>query len=152
MKVLILGSDGLIGRPLTEYLRLSNEVVEFDNYSNPVTDLRVPAILDNVLSEIDFVFFLAFDVGGSVYLKKYQDTYEFISNNIKIMNNTFDSSGTKWHPVYFCIKSDVRHDSFILWTSEVYRREVYTLSEWEDSQIMECLRERRIFNQISCHN
>ena len=91
MKILILGSDGQIGRPLTEYLRLNNEVVRFDNYSNPRQDLRIPNILDSILPGIDFVFFLAFDVGGSVYLKKNQDTFEFISNNIKIMNNTFDS-------------------------------------------------------------
>jgi nucleoside-diphosphate-sugar epimerase len=35
------------------------------------------------------VFFLAFDVGGSHYLEKYQDTFAFISNNLKIMTNTF---------------------------------------------------------------
>jgi nucleoside-diphosphate-sugar epimerase len=92
MKILVLGSDGQIGQPLTQYLKkLSNEVIEFDIYSNPITDLRIPNILDNILPIIDFVFFLAFDVGGSVYLKVYQDSYEFISNNIKIMNNTFDS-------------------------------------------------------------
>ncbi len=37
----------------------------------------------------DFVFFLAFDVGGSRYLKKYQHTYEFINNNTRIMANVF---------------------------------------------------------------
>jgi len=92
MKVLILGSDGQIGESLTKYLKsLNNDVIEFDIFSNPITDLRVPNILDNILQDVDFVFFLAFDVGGSIYLKTYQDTYEFISNNIKIMNNTFDS-------------------------------------------------------------
>ena len=92
MRVLVLGSDGQIGKPLTEYLRtLNHVVVEFDIYSNPITDLRIPTILDNILTTVDFVFFLAFDVGGSLYLKTYQDTYEFISNNMKIMDNTFDS-------------------------------------------------------------
>jgi len=92
MKILVLGSDGQIGEPLTRYLRsLNNTVIEFDIFSNPITDLRISNILDNVLPTIDFVFFLAFDVGGSIYLKEYQDTYEFISNNVKIMNNTFDS-------------------------------------------------------------
>ena len=37
----------------------------------------------------DFIFFLAFDVGGSRYLKKYQNTFDFISNNMRIMENTF---------------------------------------------------------------
>jgi nucleoside-diphosphate-sugar epimerase len=91
MKVLILGSDGQIGRPLTNILRLNNEVIEFDNHSDQRQDLRIPDVLDSILPDVDFVFFLAFDVGGSIYLKKKQDTYDFISNNIKIMNNTFDS-------------------------------------------------------------
>ena len=91
MKVLVLGSDGQIGRPLTNILRLNNEVIEFDNHSDEHQDLRIPGILDSIVPDVDFVFFLAFDVGGSIYLKKKQDTYEFISNNIKIMNNTFDS-------------------------------------------------------------
>jgi nucleoside-diphosphate-sugar epimerase len=92
MKILVLGSDGQIGEPLVEFLsNLHHNVIKFDIYSNPITDLRVPNILDGILSSIDFVFFLAFDVGGSVYLKKYQNSYEFISNNMKIMTNTFDS-------------------------------------------------------------
>jgi nucleoside-diphosphate-sugar epimerase len=102
MKVLVLGSDGQIGSPLTEYLqRQGNDVTEFDNLTNPITDLRIPHILDGILSEIDFVFFLAFDVGGSVYLKEHQNTYEFISNNIKIMNNTFDSLRKSGTPFIF---------------------------------------------------
>ena len=39
----------------------------------------------------DFVFFLAFDVGGSRYLKKYQHTYDFINNNAQMMVNVFNA-------------------------------------------------------------
>merc|ERR1711991_260864 len=49
--------------------------------------------MGNLISKIkksDFIFFLAFDVGGSRYLKKYQNTYQFISNNIRILENTFE--------------------------------------------------------------
>jgi nucleoside-diphosphate-sugar epimerase len=35
------------------------------------------------------VFFLAFDVGGSRYLKKYQHTFQFIDNNARLMANAF---------------------------------------------------------------
>ena len=38
----------------------------------------------------DFVYFLAFDVGGSRYLKKYQKTFEFVHNNVQLMENTFE--------------------------------------------------------------
>ena len=37
----------------------------------------------------EFVFFLAFDVGGSRYLKKYQHTFKFIDNNTRMMANAF---------------------------------------------------------------
>ena len=37
----------------------------------------------------DFIFFLAFDVGGSHYLKKYQHTFNFINNNTRVMANAF---------------------------------------------------------------
>jgi len=114
MRVLILGSDGQIGRPLTKYLRLNNEVIEFDYYLNPRQDLRIPDVLEYILQSIDFVFFLAFDVGGSVYLKNKQDSYEFISNNIKIMNNTFDSLRKYNTPFIFASSqmSDMSHSSY----------------------------------------
>lgn len=92
MKILVLGSDGQVGSELTNYLRSNNhEVVEFDIASNIENDLRIPNVLDTILPDIDFVFFLAFDVGGSTYLKKYQNTYEFLNNNITLMASTFDS-------------------------------------------------------------
>ena len=46
-------------------------------------------IRDRAIESADFVFFLAFDVGGSRYLKKYQHTFEFINNNARMMANTF---------------------------------------------------------------
>jgi len=114
MKILILGSDGQIGKPLTNFLRSGNEVIEFDNHSNPKHDLRIPGILDKIMREVEFVFFLAFDVGGSIYLKKNQDTYEFISNNVKIMNNTFDSLKKYDVPFIFASSqmSDMIHSSY----------------------------------------
>jgi len=45
--------------------------------------------LENAIETADFVFFLAFDVGGSRYLKKYQNTFDFINNNTRLMANVF---------------------------------------------------------------
>ena len=45
--------------------------------------------LEDVIENADFVFFLAFDVGGSRYLKKYQHTFQFIDNNSRLMANSF---------------------------------------------------------------
>ena len=93
MKVTILGSSGQIGAYLTEYLReKGHEVTEFDRNRHHGEDLtQIPNHnLDRAIKNADFVFFLAFDVGGSRYLKKYQHTFDFINNNARLMVNVFD--------------------------------------------------------------
>ena len=92
MKVTILGSGGQIGAYLTEYLRKKDyEVFEFDISNGEHQDMtRIPnSYLRNAIMTSDFVFFLAFDVGGSHYLKKYQHTFKFINNNTRLMANVF---------------------------------------------------------------
>ena len=49
--------------------------------------------MNSLIKRSDFIFFLAFDVGGSRYLKLYQDSAQFISNNLLIMENTFSLIG-----------------------------------------------------------
>ena len=91
-KILILGSSGQIGKHLVEFLKNKNYYVdEFDIEISNDHDMRVynNSVLKNSIKQADFVFFLAFDVGGSKYLNKYQDTYTFINNNVNIMSNTF---------------------------------------------------------------
>ena len=91
-KVLILGSSGQIGAYLTDYLRSKEyEVTEFDIVNGENEDLTtIPnSKLMHDIRLADFVFFLAFDVGGSRYLKKYQHTYDFINNNTRLMANVF---------------------------------------------------------------
>jgi len=92
MKILNLGSSGQIGAYLSDYLRRKGHVViDFDKVDNDNHDLAtIPnQYLENAIQTADFVFFLAFDVGGSRYLKKYQHTFEFINNNARLMVNTF---------------------------------------------------------------
>lgn len=91
--ILILGSSGQIGLELTKFLKSKNyNVFEFDIVEDELEDLRIHnnEILEKYIRESDFVFFLAFDVGGSRYLQKYQKTFDFLHNNIRIMSNTFD--------------------------------------------------------------
>ena len=93
MKVTILGSSGQIGAYLTEYLRKKgHEVTEFDNNFDEKHDMTViPNIkLHGAIMNSDFVYFLAFDVGGSHYLKKYQHTFGFLDNNARMMVNAFE--------------------------------------------------------------
>ena len=92
MKILVLGSEGQIGAYLSEYLRdKGHEVTEFDIVNGEDQDLtKIPnPKLQHDIRLSDFVFFLAFDVGGSRYLKKYQHTYDFINNNTRLMANVF---------------------------------------------------------------
>jgi len=92
MRVTILGSEGQIGAYLTEYLRgKGHEVTEFDIARHHGEDLtQIPNHnLDRAIKNADFVFFLAFDVGGSRYLKKYQHTFKFLDNNARMMVNVF---------------------------------------------------------------
>ena len=91
-KVAILGSSGQIGAYLTEYLRKKGYFVrEFDIVNGQHEDMtHIPnPFLRNMIMDSDFVFFLAFDVGGSHYLKKYQHTFKFLNNNTRMMANVF---------------------------------------------------------------
>ena len=92
MKITILGSGGQIGSYLTEYLKNKGHTIhEFDvvnGIHQDMTTIPNPE-LHRVVKDCDFVFFLAFDVGGSRYLKKYQHTFQFIDNNARLMANAF---------------------------------------------------------------
>ena len=92
-KVLILGSEGQVGAHLKDYLKNKNySVLEFDIATSKSQDLRKfrNKKLAELIRQSSFVYFLAFDVGGSRYLSKYQNTFGFVSNNILLMQNTFE--------------------------------------------------------------
>jgi nucleoside-diphosphate-sugar epimerase len=92
MNITVLGSSGQIGSYLTEYLRKKgHNVIEFDKVESPDQDMtHIPnQYLEESIKKSDFIFFLAFDVGGSRYLKKYQHTFQFINNNCRLMANAF---------------------------------------------------------------
>jgi nucleoside-diphosphate-sugar epimerase len=103
MKYLILGSSGQIGGHLCGFFRQRGDaVIEYDLVNSPEQDLRRSSkhLLEK-MREADFVMFMAFDVGGSRYLKTYQHTYEFVSNNVKIMDNVFDALKETAKPFIF---------------------------------------------------
>ena len=91
-RILILGSGGQIGAYLTDYLnKIGYEVLEFDivnGLHHDMTEIPNPELHRKIMLS-HFVFFLAFDVGGSHYLKKYQHTFKFIDNNARMMANVF---------------------------------------------------------------
>lgn len=91
--ILVLGSSGQIGHHFCHYLEKKKyNVLKFDILDGKKYDLRINnnIKLIKLLKKSSYIFFLAFDVGGSRYLKKYQNSSKFILNNLKIMNNTFE--------------------------------------------------------------
>jgi nucleoside-diphosphate-sugar epimerase len=92
-KILILGSAGQIGGHLLNFFKSKKnyQVSEFDIVTGKKFDIRNfnNKKLEREIKNSDFVFFLAFDVGGSRYLKKYQNSYTFLINNLLIMTNAF---------------------------------------------------------------
>lgn len=104
MKHLVLGSSGQIGSHIVSYFKnKGEEILEFDIERNKNEDLRLfnNQLLEEKIQQCDIVHFLAFDVGGAKYLEKHQDTYPFISNNMKIMINTFELIKKYNKPVLF---------------------------------------------------
>ena len=94
-KVLVLGSSGLIGSALVKKLQAKGlNVTEYDvrrQLSEDLTHAGYNQQLRHVIWQADFVYFLAFDVGGSKYLGDKQKTFSFIHNNMRIMVNVFDA-------------------------------------------------------------
>ena len=67
-KILVLGSKGQIGSYLLLYLkRRGYDAYGYDLVSSKKQDLRIKnsKYLINLIKKTNFVFFLAFDVGGS---------------------------------------------------------------------------------------
>lgn len=117
MTHLVLGSAGQIGSHLVEYLKNQGEkVLTMDIVDGEWEDLRIQdnVILEEYLDECDFVYFLAFDVGGAKYLEHYQDTREFITNNMRIMSNTFHSIWQYNTPFIFASSqmAEMSHSSY----------------------------------------
>ena len=117
MKHLVLGSSGQIGAHLVKYLvNQKQQVFEWDILNKPFQDLRQAhsPILDSYIEDCDIVHFLAFDVGGAKYLEKYQDSYDFIYNNMAIMTNTFDALRQNKKPFIFASSqmAEMSHSSY----------------------------------------
>lgn len=116
MKYLILGSAGQIGAHLVKHLKdAGHSVLGYDIEENKHDDLRYySAELLGLMYWSDFVFFLAFDVGGANYLRQYQFTYDFLSNNIKLMDNAFALLKKTGRPFIFASSqmSNMGHSSY----------------------------------------
>lgn len=97
MKILVLGSEGVIGSALCKHLdSIGHRVVHWDIKMGPEYDLtnitNVSKLKDSINS-CDFIFFLAYDIGGAKFISN--AGIDFINNNILIMLNTFNQLNDK---------------------------------------------------------
>jgi nucleoside-diphosphate-sugar epimerase len=129
MKHLVLGSEGQIGGHLVKFLKgIGEDVIEFDILRNDYEDLRIPnnKILNEKMKESDIVHFLAFDIGGSIYMKRYQNTYDFIADNMKIICNVFEALYKYSTPFIFASSqmSNMAHSTYgkLKSIGEIYTR------------------------------
>ena len=76
---------------VVEYLKNQNiRVYDVDLIYDKKQDLRKDCLLvDYWMAQVEFVFFLAYDIGGSKFLKDKQGNLQFLLNNTSIMNNVF---------------------------------------------------------------
>ena len=114
MIITVLGSSGQIGAYLTEHLRSKgHEVIEIDKELGPEHNLTVIPndFVESQIKRSDFVFVLAFDVGGSRYLKKYQHTFDFVNNNTRMMANVFTIL-EKYHKRFVFASSQMSNMSY----------------------------------------
>lgn len=91
-KILVLGSEGVIGKELCKVLKLrGHEIIEWDiklSKYHDLSDITNIPLLESKIKESDFVYFLAYDVGGAKYI--WDVDLEFINRNNQIMINTFN--------------------------------------------------------------
>lgn len=85
---LVIGSSGFIGKPFCEFLESKGErVVPFDIKRDEKEDARIATL---PLADIDKVYFLAWDVGGSKYLYEPKLQKNQLDWNLALMKNVFD--------------------------------------------------------------
>jgi len=93
MRILVLGSEGQIGKPLVRLLEnRGHEVARWDKVRAISEDLSLPSNdkgIRKAVSNCDAVVFLAFEVGGSKYLEQADGTFDYVAENVGIMFNTF---------------------------------------------------------------
>ena len=86
-KNLVLGGSGAIGSHLCEHLiKAGEEVINLDLKVG--FDLRSESLDD--FKGVDYVWFLAWDVGGAKFLTDKQNYISIIRNNTLICNNVFN--------------------------------------------------------------
>lgn len=99
-KNLVLGGSGLIGSALCQHLtELGQEVVNIDIKEGAEFDIRTMDLMQ--YKDADFVWFLAWDVGGAKFLHAKENLFNIIRNNTIICEKVFSFLHTTGIPFLF---------------------------------------------------
>jgi nucleoside-diphosphate-sugar epimerase len=105
MRILVLGSEGQIGKPLVKSLEeRGHDVTRWDKVRSRHEDLSCMEnqhLIDKAVTNCDAVVFLAFEVGGSKYLKEHDKSYDYINENVAIMFTVFNALKKSPKPFLF---------------------------------------------------
>ena len=96
--IAVLGSSGQIGTRLTQWLSLREKGYNVHGYdivpsssTTHVMDVSRRPFCGDMLTDYDFVFFLAFNCGGAKWLADHQHTHKYVDSNNRLMVNVFNS-------------------------------------------------------------
>ena len=85
---LVLGGSGLVGDALCKHLlACGEEVINVDIKNGPEYDIRTMDL--SVYSHVDYVWFLAWDVGGAKYLTAQKNLINILHNNTLLCERVF---------------------------------------------------------------
>lgn len=110
---LVIGSEGFIGKPFCKYLlSLGEKVIPFDIKRNKKEDARFYKFN---FKNIDRVYFLAWDVGGSKYL--YQEKFQLsqLHWNLKLLTNVMNQIEEQ-KPKFLFVSSQLSEESTVYGT------------------------------------
>ena len=143
MRVLVLGSSGLIGAPLVTHLRRAgHDVTEWDiviDAAHDLTDVTNVPRARIAIDSSDFVLFLAFDVGGAKYITT--PTLSFLHQNSLLMAKT--RLVCLMQAISLRFEHDVEHGRPLRYF-EASRRALHERPRWNLCSILERLRSSKV--------
>lgn len=134
MKILVLGSEGQIGKPFCEFAQKNGHTIfEIDKkLFGTNQDLSLDSskpLLTEYLRRCDVVLFLAFEVGGSKFLERVDKTFDYISENVRLMENCFSALKEFRKPFLFASSqmANMYHTNygFLKGLGEIYTRSLH---------------------------
>ncbi len=121
---LVIGSEGFIGKPFCKFLEKRGEkVIHFDIKKDKREDGR---FFKFDFKDIDRIYFLAWDVGGSKYLYESKLQMSQLKWNLDLMTNVFNQLEEQKKTDFLFVSSQLTEESDTVYGSTKRLGEVWT--------------------------